>query len=114
MSDLQFPYKGKDLVRPLTALLARLADDVTDLETEIGKQLPADVEAARAPTSLTARKQTQGEMRVRQLDSERLNLLVKRRETELFLAEARRLPRHIWSLTMRELAELYPLPKGVK
>lgn len=112
MTGPTFVYRGRDLVKPLTALLMRHDADLRLIAESIAKHLPADIEAARAAPSLTARKQTSGELTVRRLDGERIDLLVKRRETELFLQEAKRTPRHRWTLTMRELAELYPLPRG--
>lgn len=112
MSELLFIYKGKELVKPLLVLLARHDSDIRALDAELAKQLPADIEAARTPSGIQVRKQTTGEMAVRRLDFEKVELLAKRRETELWLFEAKRTPRAKWSLNMRDLANLYPLPRG--
>jgi hypothetical protein len=111
MNELTFRYRGKDLIKPLTELLARFDADIAATQTQIGKHLAADIEAGRQPPNLM-RKATAGEAAVRKLESERIELLASRRECELWLAEAKRTPRYEWTLTMRDLANLYPLPRS--
>lgn len=109
MSELLFTYKGKELIRPLSDLLALHVADIAAVDERIGQHSRADIEAAKAPPRLTGTKQTAGELEIRRLLATKTDLLVKKRETELWLFEARRTPRARWQLDMRDLAALYPL-----
>jgi hypothetical protein len=110
MSELLFEYRGKDLVKPLSDLLRLHGEDLARIDLEIAQHAAADIEAAKAMPNLASRKPaSSGELAVRRLLGQRTELLVKRRECELWLAEAKRTPRYRWNLTMRDLAALYPL-----
>ena len=109
MSELLFEYKGKELIRPLTTLLKIHDENITAIDAKISRYGAADIEAAKEAARLSGPRQTAGELEVRRLNSERVELLARRRETELWLFECRRTPRAKWQLTMRDLAALYPI-----
>lgn len=110
MSELLFTYRGKDLVKPLSALLQIHADDIAALDLEIAKFGRADIEAAKAPPRLNAPKQTpsQSELDVRRLLARKADLEVKIERARRFLFEAKRTPRAQWRLDMDDHVLLYP------
>jgi len=101
-----FAYEGKDIEAPLLALLERQKAKIAALDVKISELPAASVEAAQKPTDLLRPAKPIDTAAVRLL-GERNTLLVGKRETELWIAEARRCPESVWYLTMSDLALLY-------
>jgi hypothetical protein len=107
MSELLFTYRGKELVKPLSALLLMHEQDIAAVDLEIAQQARADIEAAKKPPLLTA-KETPGTLTVRRLLAKRADLEKKLDTARRFLFEAKRAPRAEWRLDMDDHQLLYP------
>lgn len=106
MNNITFNYTGRDLLEPLSSLLANHAAAVDRLNAELAQISKADVDAAGGVPELT-RKITPGEARARSLLNQRVEMNVRKRETELWLFECKRTPGATWALTMADLGRIY-------
>ncbi len=104
-TPIEFAYSGKELQAPLARLLRHLRERQEALRLDLLKFAHVSEDdfvqwAQSAPSSSTKDRNA--------LAQNYLATMAKVRETELFLFECQRSPKHWWSLTIEQLAELYP------